>query len=323
MRPLVTIGITAYNAADTVIRAIDSAFSQTWRPIEIIVVDDASSDTTPIVLDRQQLLHNEITVLHLAKNIGAAGARNAILERATGEFVAFFDDDDESVPHRVEMQVNRIESYEQRFASGAPVICHAARMVHYPSGEYRIHPTMGQRLDRAAPSGLGIARRVLAGTRMQDAYGACPTCSQMARRSTYALVSNFDPELRRSEDTDLNIRLAKIGAHFVGIAEPLVVQSMTSASDKSLASEHYYMKVLAAKHRDVFTGDAEYHFVGEWLDMKHAWLAGRHADVISRLARVAFAHPALTLQRAMTATDNFSINRAFGRFHRDAAGDRH
>ena len=52
---------------------------------------------------------------------------------------------------------------------------------------------------------------------MKDGYGACPTCCQMARTSTYQTVNGFDSKFRRSEDTEFCIRLAMNGGHFVGI----------------------------------------------------------------------------------------------------------
>ena len=60
--PLVTIGITAWNSAGTIETAIHSALAQDWRPIEILVVDDASTDETAIILARIAAKHIEIRV---------------------------------------------------------------------------------------------------------------------------------------------------------------------------------------------------------------------------------------------------------------------
>ena len=57
----------------------------------------------------------------------------------------------------------------------------------------------------------------------------------MARLSIFHQFEGFDPAFRRGSDTDFVIRLAKGGGHFVGIAAPLVVQTMTKTSDKGLA----------------------------------------------------------------------------------------
>jgi hypothetical protein len=174
---------------------------------------------------------------------------------------------------------------------------------------------MGVHEGRPAPAGLAVAERVLLGKRLRDAYGACATCSQMARLSTYAIVGGFDPTLARSSDTDLNVRLARIGAHFVGIARPLVLQKMTKTSEKSLAEEHRHMVALYKKHREFVDRAGGYEFCIAWLEVKHAWLEGWLARFVWRVTRIALSHPLLTLNRIMLAIPNFGLNRTFSRFH--------
>jgi GT2 family glycosyltransferase len=237
------------------------------------------------------------------------------LAEAAGEFLAFFDDDDESLPERVQAQRQRIVEYERDFAGGAPVICHTARRQLYPDGSQRIVPTMGEREGQLAPAGLPVAERVLLGRRLKGAYGACATCSQMARLSTYAIVGGFDPMLARCEDTDLNVRLGMAGAHFVGVAQPLVVQTMTKTSEKTLQEEHRNMIAVLNKHRDLVDRAGEYEFSMSWMEAKQAWLEARRLLFARRMAKVALAHPILSLNRMILAMPNFGLNRAFSRFH--------
>jgi glycosyltransferase involved in cell wall biosynthesis len=313
--PLVTIGLTAYNAANTIERALASALAQTWRPIEVVAVDDCSSDGTLEILKRLAEQHPELRVFRNPTNSGVAVSRNRILEEAKGEFVVFFDDDDESLPERIVQQHARITQYESRFAAGAPVICHTARKLVYAHGEERIEPTMGQVEGTPAPAGTAVARRILLGTPLKDGYGACPTCSQMARLSTYQLLGGFDRDLRRGEDTDFTIRLAEKGGHFVGIAQPLVIQTMTKTSEKSLAEEYRNMLLLLEKHRTFMEQAGQYHFCRRWLAVKQAWLEGRRGAFAGRLLTLALGHPILTMRRLAIALPNISLNRAFSRFH--------
>lgn len=150
--PLVTIGITAYNAAKTIEHAVRSALEQRWRPIEIVVVDDCSHDATPKILAKIAELYREVRFFRQPTNQGVAETRNRILQHARGEFVAFFDDDDFSLPERVETQIKRLTKYERNFARGSLVICHTARLITYPDGSQCVEPTMGQRTDRVAPT---------------------------------------------------------------------------------------------------------------------------------------------------------------------------
>ena len=315
MSELVTIGITAFNAAPTVERAVRSALAQTWRPVEIVIVDDCSDDNTPEILATLASKHPEIRLLRNETNSGIAATRNRILAEARGGFVAFFDDDDESLPKRVEAQWRRIVDYELRFANGAPVICHTARRQLYPDGSQRIVSTMGEREDRHAPAGQEVVERTLLGKRLKDGYGACATCSQMARSSTYALVGGFDPALRRCSDTDLNIRLAMAGAHFAGIARPLVVQIMTKTPEKSLAEEYRNVLVLMNKHRGFIERAGKFEFCLRWVHAKQAWLDRQWGRFARTMALLAFFHPLSTASRLALALPNVGLNRAFSRFH--------
>ena len=315
--PLVTVGLTTYNSADTVERALRSALGQTWRPIEVVAVDDCSTDGTREILDRLAGQHPELRVFGNAVNNGVAVSRNRILAEARGEFVVFFDDDDESLPERIAVQYARVVDYEREFAAGAPVICHTARRLIYPQGEERVEPTMGQAVGRRAPAGPAVAQRILLGTPLEDGYGACPTCSQMARLSTYLGLGGFDPALRRGEDTDFNIRLAMAGGHFAGIGQPLVIQMMTRTSEKNLVEEYRNMLLLMEKHRAIMDGAGQYDFCRRWIAAKQAWLEGRHTAFVLALSWLALSHPILTGRRLALSLPNVGLNRAFSRFHSD------
>lgn len=300
-RPLATVAMTAFNAQDTIERALNSALAQDWRPIEILVVDDASTDATAARVAAMAALHPEIRLIRHARNQGVAAARNSLLEAAAGAFVVFFDDDDESVPHRVTNQIARIESYEFRFAPDGPVICHAARLQTAPDGTQRVETTMGGREAVRAPHGRAVAERILTGRPLADGYGALATCSQAARRSTYARVGGFDPAFRRSEDTDLSIRLALAGAHFVGVAEPLVRQTLTLANDKTLTAESEAMLALLDKHRAVFGTARAHAFARRWTALKFDWLAGRRRRFAAGLLGLALRRPVETGKRLIYA----------------------
>ena len=312
---LVSIGITSFNAESSIASAIFSARSQSWKRLEIIVVDDCSSDDSLFVIASALRGFPRYRVFRNSVNSGVAFSRNKVLELAKGEFVTFFDDDDISSCERVKRQVVRIVGYERAFAAGANVICHTARYVTYPLGDCQIERTMGEIEGSVAPHGLAVARRILLGSPVKDGYGAGPTCSQMARLSTYRLLGGFDARLRRGEDTDFNIRLAAAGGHFVGIAEPLVLQMMTPTSEKSLGEEYRNMRYLLEKHRALMDGDSEYDFCLRWLDAKQAWLSNRHAAFVKEMLYLAFRYPLLTGRRLVLALPNIGLNHAFSRFH--------
>lgn len=312
---LITIGVTTYNAEETIERCLLSALSQDWGQVEILIVDDCSYDRTLDIVDRVSQNFENIRVFQNSENCGVAVSRNRILDEAQGEFVVFFDDDDVSAFNRISVQYSRIVEYETKFAIGAPVICHTARHVIYPHSQSRIEPTIGQILGRRAPAGPAVARRILLGEPLEDGYGACATCSQMARLSTYRLVGGFDQQLRRGEDTDFNIRLALAGGHFVGVSQPLVTQMMTLTSDKSLDEEFRNMRILVKKNLALMEKADQSDFCLSWLDVKHAWLAQQPWAFVKKLLSLTFRHPFLTIRRLALSLRNLPLNQAFRRFH--------
>ena len=314
--PLVTIGIAYYKAADTIEKAVASALAQTWDNTEIIIVDDASDDGAEALLSGLEKQHENVRVVHLPENKGVAGVRNEIIAQARGDFIAFFDDDDESLPERLEKQYQRITDYEAAFADGKPVICHAARVQRYPDGQERIEQTKGTG-EGCAPNGEAVALRILTGKPSAHVFGSGATCSQMARSSTYRELGGFDENFRRSEDTELNVRAALAGAHFAGIAEPLVRQTMTLASDKKLEDEKLYALQLLDKYQGFIDRHSAYAFCREWVIGKYDFLQKHRMTFVLRLMKLCLTHPVLSAQRLIWAWPNIGFNLRFVKFHHE------
>lgn len=115
----VSVVVPCYRCRATIERAVASVVAQTWRPAQLILVDDASDDDTAVLLDAiQQRLGDWVEVLVLAENGGAAQARNAGWERATQTFVAFLDADDAWHPRKLEVQYGYMADHPQIALSG-------------------------------------------------------------------------------------------------------------------------------------------------------------------------------------------------------------
>ena len=97
--------IPVYNGADTIERALDSMLAQSYPPVEIIVVDDASSDKTHEIL--QDKYSGKIQFIQKIVNQGSSAARNKGMEVATGDYIAFLDADDAWHPDKL-MLMNTI-----------------------------------------------------------------------------------------------------------------------------------------------------------------------------------------------------------------------
>ena len=100
--PRVSVVIPVYNGAKHLERALDSALAQTMLDLEIIVVDDGSSDATFEVACRVATRDSRIRLLCNERNLGAAASRNRALGEARGEWIALLDGDDAWLPNRLE-----------------------------------------------------------------------------------------------------------------------------------------------------------------------------------------------------------------------------
>ena len=103
--PLVSVLMTAYNIGDRIGTALQGLLNQTWRNLEIIVVDDASSDDTGAVVDTFIAKDPRIRYFRLPSNAGTYVAKTVGFKNARGEFVTCHDSDDWSHPQRIEHQV--------------------------------------------------------------------------------------------------------------------------------------------------------------------------------------------------------------------------
>ena len=129
---------------------------------------------TPDSVSKLSSNHKEIRIYKNKRNLGIGEVRNLIIKKSRGEFLAFFDDDDESMPERLKWQYERILEYEKNFRTSSLVICHTSRKVIYPNGRIRIERTLGTKMNSKSPFGLSVAKRILLGEPLKDGYGACP-----------------------------------------------------------------------------------------------------------------------------------------------------
>ena len=113
----VSVILPIYNVEKYLDRCLKSILSQTMpmEDTEILLVDDGSTDASPSMCDKYAAEHDHIAVIH-QRNAGAAGARNAGLTAANGEYVAFIDPDDYIEPHYLET------AYKEAIRTGADIV---------------------------------------------------------------------------------------------------------------------------------------------------------------------------------------------------------
>lgn len=110
MKPLISIIVPVYNVENYLVKCLESILSQTYQNLEILLVDDGSPDRCPQICDDYARKDSRIVVIH-QKNLGVSAARNAGLDRATGEYIGFVDSDDLISPVMFENLLNLIMKY--------------------------------------------------------------------------------------------------------------------------------------------------------------------------------------------------------------------
>jgi glycosyltransferase involved in cell wall biosynthesis len=266
VRPFITVGITCYDAEHTIRRAVESALAQTWTAREIVIVDDGSADHSTTVVEEIGRTHDEIRLVRHGVNRGVAEARNTVLAHASGTFVAFFDDDDESTPDRLEQQYRRIVEYEKH-RPGASVFCYANRLVVPAGKEEPTFERLG--IGRVPPEPSGsIAADYMLGLLKHDgehSWGMLGTGTLMTRTEAFRALGGFDNRFRRRAELDLAVRAAFAGAHFVSVDAPLVTQYLTPTVDKAGDAQLRYRLLLLKKHEAYLKKRRSY--IGAWCYM--------------------------------------------------------
>jgi glycosyltransferase involved in cell wall biosynthesis len=248
-QPLITIGITCHNAADTIKRAIDSALAQDWSSLEVLIVDDCSTDGSVRIIEELISREPRARLIVHDRNAGVAVARNTIIENASGEFIAYFDDDDESVPDRVRQQLERIVAYERESGSRL-VFCYTNRNVVEIGSDEPSYECLAIGRNPPEPTGPAVADYFLSlGPASNYVWGLCGSCTLMARRESFLAVGLFDGTFRRCAEVDLAIRASFAGASFIAVDRPLITQYKTSGPDKADRKPLSYALKLRKKHR--------------------------------------------------------------------------
>ena len=185
-RPRVTVVIPNYNCARFLPETLESVFAQTCRDVEVIVVDDGSSDGSQAVLQR---FGDRIRVIQQA-NQGVSGARNRGIRESRGEFVAFLDADDLWHPEKLDKQL-------RLFSNPAVGLVHCA--VEYVDEANRPLGTnfTGRSGRVLKPIALLQGTVVLAGG-----------STAVVRRDAFDKVGCFDREMSTAADWDMWRRIA-------------------------------------------------------------------------------------------------------------------
>jgi glycosyltransferase involved in cell wall biosynthesis len=204
---LVSVVIPAFRSAGYIADTLASVFNQTYRALDVILVNDGSPDTSEF-LEAIAPYRSRLTYIE-QENAGAGAARNAALAVARGEYVAFLDADDRWLPNLVESQLRYLQQHPD-----CVMVYADARM----TGDT---PFAGRTFMDTTPSVGPVTFRSLLSQQC-----TVLTSSVVARRDVIDAVGRFDAGLRRGQDFDLWIRLAHRGCKIAYQRVPLIERNV-------------------------------------------------------------------------------------------------
>lgn len=246
----VSVIIPTYNRAGSLGRSLGSVLEQTYGDLEVIVVDDASSDHTEEVVTA--LDDARVRYLRHTVNRGAAAARNTGLEHASGKYIAFQDSDDEWLPEKLRVQVEILDR-----ASDTVGVVHTG-FSRQSGNEKRITDWLPKHLRSG-----DVGRSILGGN-----FIGTPTA--LVRKICFEKAGVFDVRLPQLEDWEMWIRVAQL-YHIAYVDRTLVVtqdlpDSLSADLDTLIRAHEHILK----KHQNLFAADrrllsAEHYWIGNLL----------------------------------------------------------
>jgi glycosyltransferase involved in cell wall biosynthesis len=273
---LVSTLLPTYDRVEFVGGAIETVLGQTHEAVEVIVVNDGSTDGTERVLEAYRARDERVRPFHRSANRGIADGRNHALAHARGEYVCVLDDDDRWHPEKIERQLAVFDDCDETcgvvYTGG--VACRNGRAVG----------TYSPRADRRGD----IYPEILAD------FGLNPYSSHMIRRSCFERVGTYDTRFPHGEDWDLSIRLAR-EYEFAAVPEPLVERRLHEANrsqqfrdttDMELVWDEYGAAIR--RHPEI-----EARFVTRWYRRRSrvALERGAYAEAIALSLRTATRQP--------------------------------
>ena len=182
--PSVTVILPTWNRAEWLKTAIDSVLKQTFRDFELIVVDDASTDSTAKILEHY---YGKINTIIFTENLGVSAARNEAISKSDSEWVAFLDSDDLWHPEKLQRQIN-----QTKLRQGIPI--HFTDEIWIRNG-IRVNPKKKHQKQE--------------GWIFQQSLALClmAPSTVLLRRELLEVHGLFDERLPVCEDYDLWLRL--------------------------------------------------------------------------------------------------------------------
>ena len=237
MDPRITVLIGAYNHEATLPRAVESMLAQTVKDLELIVIDDGSTDRSVAVAESLAAMDARVRIIPMGVNVGIARSLNAALREARAPVVAVQDADDWSQPQRLERQLAVLDAEPDVAVVGS-------RMREVDEAGRELSPRTS-----FTPGDVG-------GVLMR--FNPIPNTSATLRRSVVLDLGGYDPRYRYAMEYDLWLRVAE-RHRIVAIDEALSTRLMSSTNvaaraERAQTAEGIAIRLRALQRRRTLRG---------------------------------------------------------------------
>lgn len=199
MNELITVYITTYNRREKLERAVNSVLRQNYRDFEIIICDDASTDSTEEYVTALRENNPEVRYIRNNVNKGACASRNSAIEIARGKFITGLDDDDEFTENRLDVF---LKNWQDKYS----FLC-----------ANFIERTPGSTIEHYKSKGNIIYNYT------ELLYTNCASNQIFTTLEKIKSVGGFDIRVKRLQDWDTWLRLSYVHGEFLFINQPLYI----------------------------------------------------------------------------------------------------
>lgn len=235
--PLVSVIIPTYNRRNTILASVNSVLNQTYKNIELIVVDDCSTDDTISILE--QINDKRLKIIRHSENKGQNAARNTGIKASTGEYIAHHDSDDIWHLNKLEIQMNKIQEVK------ADVLCCQTAVNDEDSHKYLYnHPN-----EKLVKEGFISYKQLLK-------YNCTTTQTIIGKAECFKDIL-FDENQPRFTDWALSLDLVKKYKFYYQQAVLVDVYQQKDSITKNPQKGVRGMEMLFEKHKEAILSDPE------------------------------------------------------------------
>lgn len=241
MKELVSAIITTHNRLDLLKKAVESVLQQTYINLELIIVDDNSSDGTEFWCQNlSESSKRKIKYVHIKESESRGGnyARNIGIKNAEGKYIAFLDDDDRWLPNKVTLQVDLIENRKCDLVYGG-------RFVEVVDSEGSPN-YFKSKLNRTYQG--DVSQKILTNI-------FTTTSLIMVRKQVFDKVGLFDENLKFWQEYELSIRIAQV-SEFYYVDAPLIYYRVDHSDKQRLTNKYFGWKKAVCyihdKHKNLY-----------------------------------------------------------------------